>query len=233
MNQIFQGYAHKGIVGLLAMASMLLISCGDGSAPAKLDLPKLSYTPLYALFGIGESVSPQWADGSTEPTATFTMAPAAGGSLPVGIDIDENKGIVSVSAAAAKQDAADYTVSLTGTGDYTGTATVTISIAVISLSAAELDRGTDEYRGHYGSFSMDSGHESLVGDYRLALRAAAAAEPRCRGYRGASASIVRTLSTTSINVFMSFHMDTDLFDAAADWTQSPIVEAAMLLAMPA
>ena len=233
MNQIFQGYAHKGIVGLLAMASMLLISCGDGSAPVKLDLPKLSYTPLYALFGIGESASPQWADGSTEPTATFSMAPAAGGSLPVGIDIGEKTGIVSVSAAAAKQDAADYTVSLTGTGDYTGTATVTISIAVISLSAAELDRGTDEYRGHYGSFSMDSGHESLVGDYRLALRAAAAAEPRCRGYRGASASIVRTLSTTSINVFMSFHMDTDLFDAAADWTQSPIVEAAMLLAMPA
>ena len=111
MNQIFQGYAHKGIVGLLAMASMLLISCGDGSAPAKLDLPKLSYTPLYALFGIGESASPQWADGSTEPTATFTMTPAAGGSLPVGIGIDENKGIVTVSATAARQDAANYTVS--------------------------------------------------------------------------------------------------------------------------
>ena len=156
-----RSYTHKAIVGLLAMACMLLISCGDGSAPAKLDLPKLSYTPLYALFGIGESASPQWADGSTEPTATFTMTPAAGGSLPVGIDIGEKTGIVSVSAAAAKQDTADYTVSLTGTGNYIGTATVTISIAVISLSVAELDRGTDEYRGHYGSFSMDSGTRGI------------------------------------------------------------------------
>ena len=318
MNQVFQGYAHKGIVGLLAMASMLLItvSCDDGSTgpteadslaavkdsltipfdagdstdrvtggedgtitlpvtgdddtaiawassspavidsrgrvtpaaavttltltatiskngatatkaftltvPAEFNLSHtLSYTPLSAPLGIGESASPQWEGGSTEPTATFSMVPAAGGSFPVGIDIDENKGIVSVSAAAAKQDEADYTVSLTGTGNYTGTATATISIAVISLSAAELDRGTDEYRGHYGSFSMDSGHEALAGDYRLALRAAAAAEPGAADIQSASASIVRTLSTTPINVFMSFHMDTDLFDAAADWTQSP------------
>ena len=182
----------------------------------------MSYTPLSAPFGIGESASPQWEGGSTEPTATFSMAPAAGGSLPVGIDIGEKTGIVSVSAAAAKQDAADYTVTLTGTGDYTGTATVTISIAVVSLSAAELDRSTDEYRGHYGSFSMDSGHEALAGDYRLALRAAAAAaEPGATDIRDASATIVRTLSITFINVFMSFHMDTDLFDAATDWTQSP------------
>ncbi len=149
------------------------------------------------------------------------MVPAAGGSLPVGIDIDEKTGIVSVSAAAAKQDEADYTVTSTGAGDYTGTATVTISIAVVSLSAAELDRGTDEYRGHYGSFSVDSEHEVLAGDYRLALRAAASAEPGAADIRGSSASIVRTLSTTPINVFMSFHMDTDLFDAATDWTQSP------------
>ena len=223
MNQVFQGYAHKAIVGLLAMASMLLftVSCGDGSAPAKFDLPKLSYTPLSAPFGIGESASPQWEGDSTEPTASFTMAPAAGGSLPAGIDIDEKTGIVSVSGTAAKQDETDYTVTLTGTGDYTGTAAVTISIAVISLSAAELDRGTDEYRGHYSSFSMDSGHEAFAGDYRLALRSAAAAEPGAADIRAASATIVRTLSTTSINVFMSFHMDTDLFDAAADWTQSP------------
>ena len=219
MNHISHVHAHKAIVGLLAMASMLLttVSC---AVPAKSDLPKLSYTPLSAPFGIGESASPQWEGGSTEPTATFTMAPAAGGSLPVGIDIGEKTGIVTVSAAAAKQDAADYTVTLTGTGNYIGTATVTISIAVVSLSAAELDRGTDEYRGHYGSFSMDSGHEALAGDYRLALRAATSAEPGAADIRGASASIVRTLSTTPINVFMSFHMDTDLFDAAADWTQS-------------
>ena len=318
MNQVFQGYAHKAIVGLLAMASMLLItvSCGDGSTgpteadslaavkdsltipfdagdstdrvtggedgtitlpvtgdddtviawassnpavidsrgrvtpaaavttltltatiskngatatkaftltvPAEFNLSHtLSYTPLSAPLGIGESASPQWEGGSTEPTATFSMAPAAGGSLPVGIDIGEKTGIVSVSATAAKQDAADYTVTLTGTGDYTGTATVTISIAVVSLSAAELDRSTDEYRGHYGLFSMDSGHEAFAGDYRLALRAAAPAEPGAADILGASASIVRTLSTTPINVFMSFHMDTDLFDAAADWTQSP------------
>ena len=195
MNHISHVHAHKAIVGLLVMASMLLttVSC---AVPAKSDLPKLSYTPLSAPFGIGESASPQWEDGSTEPTATFRMTPAAGGSLPVGIGIGEKTGIISVSAAAAKQDAADYTVTLTGTGNYIGTATVTISIAVISLSAAELDRGTDEYRGHYGSFSMDSGHEALAGDYRLALRAATSAEPGAADIRGASASIVRTLSIT-------------------------------------
>lgn len=89
-----------------------------------------------------------------------------------------------------------------------------------SLSAVELDRGTNEYRGHYGSFSMEA-QGTLVGEYRLALRAATIAEPSTADILGSSATIVRALSTTPINVFMSFHMDTDLFDATTDWTQSP------------
>lgn len=81
MNHVFQGYAHKAIAELLVMANMLLItvSCDDGStgsASAKFNLPKLSYTPLYALFGIKESASPQWGrGGSTELIATFIMGP--------------------------------------------------------------------------------------------------------------------------------------------------------------
>ncbi len=74
----------------------------------------------------------------------------------------------------------------------------------------------DDYRTSIALFSakLSSGE----GEYRLAIRQADQAAPDADGIRTSTATILRKLSAEPINLFMSFHMDTDLFDTATAWT---------------
>ena len=78
----------------------------------------------------------------------------------------------------------------------------------------------DNYWANIFPFSIKVSDASLAGEYRLAARLASADEPDAAEIRSSAASIVRKLSTNSINVLMSFQMDTDLFDATTDWGQA-------------
>ncbi len=78
----------------------------------------------------------------------------------------------------------------------------------------------DNYWANIFPFSIKVSDVSLAGEYRLAVRLASADKPDATKIRSSVATIVRNLSTNSINVLMSFHMDTDLFDAATDWGQT-------------
>ncbi len=98
-------------------------------------------------------------------------------------------------------------------------------------SASVIPRSTDEYRVRFVAFSIVGN-----GDYRLALRkneeTAPTAEetaPTANEIRASSATIVRTLSATPINVYMAFHMDTDIFDATTDWEHADYKQANFLL----
>ncbi len=86
----------------------------------------------------------------------------------------------------------------------------------------------DNYWANIFPFSIKVSDTSLAREYRLAVRLASADEPNATEIRSSVASIVRNLSTNPINVLMSFHMDTDLFDAATDWKQG-LVEGSTLL----
>ncbi len=74
----------------------------------------------------------------------------------------------------------------------------------------------DDYRTSIALFSakLSSGE----GEYRLAIRQADQAAPDADGIRTSTATILRKLSAEPINLFMNFHMDTDLFDTATAWT---------------
>ena len=78
----------------------------------------------------------------------------------------------------------------------------------------------DNYRTNILPFSIKAGSADAEGEYRLAVREAGNPVPTATDIRGSSAVIVRSLSTTSINVFLSFHMDTDLFDGDKAWTDN-------------
>ena len=74
----------------------------------------------------------------------------------------------------------------------------------------------DDYRTNIALFSakLSSGER----EYRLAIRQADQAAPDADGIRTSTATILRKLSAEPINLFMGFHMDTDLFDTATAWT---------------
>ena len=77
----------------------------------------------------------------------------------------------------------------------------------------------DSYWANIFPFSIKVTDASLAGEYRLAVRLASADEPEAAEIQSSAATIVRNLSTNSINVLMSFHMDTNLFDKATDWAE--------------
>ena len=54
----------------------------------------------------------------------------------------------------------------------------------------------------------------------MAVREAGSPVPTATDIRGASAVILRSLTVAPINVFLSFHMDTDLFDSVTAWTDN-------------
>ncbi len=76
----------------------------------------------------------------------------------------------------------------------------------------------DNYRTHILPFTIKAGSTEAEGEYHLAVREAGSPAPTATDIRDSSAVIVRSLTVDLINVFLSFHMDTDLFDSATSWT---------------
>ncbi len=93
------------------------------------------------------------------------------------------------------------------------------------ISASVIPRSTDEHRVRFVAFSIEAFSTEGSGEYRLALRKKATEAPTAADMRASSATIVRTLSATPINVYMAFHMDTDLFDATTDWEDADYKQA--------
>ncbi|MCM8922315.1 MAG: hypothetical protein LC540_20015, partial [Candidatus Thiodiazotropha sp.] len=112
------------------------------------------------------------------------------------------------------------------------TAEITIAVEDVTVRAEELPRSGTTYRNHFVAFSIQT-NSSVKGDYRLAVRAKSQNEPIATEIRASKATIVRTLDETAINVFLSFHLGTDLFDDSTVWPdrQSPIPIATARLAM--
>ena len=75
----------------------------------------------------------------------------------------------------------------------------------------------DDYRTNIVLFSIKAENTDNANEYRLAIRAASENTPGVEDIRSSSATIVRTVSPTSINVHMGFHMDTTLFDDNTVW----------------
>ena len=76
---------------------------------------------------------------------------------------------------------------------------------------------SDDYRTNIVLFSIKAENTDNANEYRLAIRAASENTPGAEDIRSSSATIVRTVSPTSINVHMGFHMDTTLFDDNTVW----------------
>ncbi len=75
----------------------------------------------------------------------------------------------------------------------------------------------DDYRTGIVLFSIKATNANDADEYRLALRATSTNALNAKDIRSSSATIVRKISTTPINVHMGFHMDTTLFDDNTVW----------------
>ncbi len=78
----------------------------------------------------------------------------------------------------------------------------------------------DNYRTHILPFTIKAGSAEAEGEYHLAVRKSGSPVPTATDIRDSSAVIVRSLTVDLINVFLSFHMDTDLFDSTTEWTDN-------------
>ena len=78
----------------------------------------------------------------------------------------------------------------------------------------------DNYRTNILPFTIKASSAGAEGEYHLAVREAGSPAPAAADIRNSSAVILRSLTIAPINVFLSFHMDTDLFDGAKAWTNS-------------
>ncbi len=78
----------------------------------------------------------------------------------------------------------------------------------------------DNYRTHILPFTIKAGSTEAEGEYHLAVRKSGSPVPTATDIRDSSAVILRSLTVDLINVFLSFHMDTDLFDSTTAWTDN-------------
>ncbi|MCM8922367.1 MAG: Ig domain-containing protein [Candidatus Thiodiazotropha sp.] len=205
---------------VLGISTMLIIaSCEDAgtSSTSSPTLISLAYSPL-TLDAVVWTEIPQTVP-TIEPqgaTAEYTVNP----ELPEGLTLNSSSGVIS-GIPRVGHSSTPHTVTAKGTGDYTETRMATITITVSPVSAQEIPRSEstfestglkpDDYRTNFVAFSI----QAEPGDYRLAVKANAA--PAATEIRASSATIVRTLGETAINVYLSFHIDTTLFDAATSW----------------
>ena len=74
----------------------------------------------------------------------------------------------------------------------------------------------DDYRTSLIAFSIHSNTDT-ESEYRLAVREVEDGTPTASAIHNSSATIVRTLGQTAINVLMTFHMDTTFFDTDTMW----------------
>ena len=231
MNLIFQGYFHKAIVGLLAMASMLLItvSCNDSggsTGPTQEDRDSVSAVKesLTLNFDAGES-----ADGLTGGEDGKITLPSTGQD---GVSItwtSDKPDIIANDGSITQPKGGDQRVSLTATISKNGAEETRVFVLTVlgDVPIAEIlprsletyghfSLKPDDYRTNIALFSakLPSGER----EYRLAIRQADQAAPDADGIRTSTATILRKLSAEPINLFMNFHMDTDLFDTATAWT---------------
>ena len=230
MNHVFQGFTPKVIVGLLAMASMLLTvaGCNDGggsTGPTQEDRDSVTAVKegLSLDFDAGES-----ADGLTGGEDGKITLPSTGQD---GVSIawtSDKPDIIANDGSITQPKGGNQKVSLTATISKNGAEETKVFVLTVLGDApiAEiLPRSSvmvgslqpDNYWANIFPFSIKVSNASFAGEYRLAVRLASADEPDAAGIRSAVAAITRNLSTNPINVLMSFHMDTDLFDAATDW----------------
>ena len=233
MNLIFHGFTHKVIVGIIVMASMLLItvSCNDdggSTGPTQEDRDSVSAVKesLSLVFDAGES-----ADGLTGGEDGKITLPSTGEDGVAIAWTSDKPDIIANDGSITQPKGADQRVSLTATISKNGAEETRVFVLTVlgDVPIAEiLPRSSvmvgslqpDNYWTNIFPFSIKVSNASFAGEYRLAVRLASADEPDAAEIRSSVASIARNLSTNPINVLMSFHMDTHLFDTATDWGQA-------------
>ena len=230
MNLIFQGYFHKAIVGLLAMASMLLIpvSCNDSggsTGPTQEDRDSVSAVKesLSLVFDAGES-----ADGLTGGEDGKITLPSTGQDGVAITWTSDKPDIIANDGSITQPKGGDQRVSLTATISKNGAEETRVFVLTVlgDVPIAEILPRSLETYGHF-TLKPDDYRTNIalfsaklpVGEreYRLAIRQADQAAPDADGIRMSAATILRKLSAEPINLFMGFHMDTDLFDTATAW----------------
>ena len=229
MNHVFQG--HGGIAGLIAIVSMLLtaVSCNDGggsTGPTQEDKDSVSAAKksLSLVFDAGES-----ADGLTGGEDGKITLPTTGEDGVAIAWTSDKPDIIANDGSITQPKGADQRVSLTATISKNGAEETRVFVLTVlgDVPIAEiLPRSLetyghftlkpDDYRTNIALFSvkLSSGER----EYRLAIRQADQAAPDADAVRTSTATILRKLSAEPINLFMGFHMDTDLFDTATAWT---------------
>ena len=226
MKQIFQGYAHRGIAGVLVIAGIFLttVGCSDSAAgPTQEDKDSVAAVKnsLSLDFDAGEN-----AGGVTGGEDGKITLPTTGQDGVAIAWTSDKPGIITNDGIITRQKEMDQRVSLTATISRNGaeeTKVFVLTVLGIFPIAEILPRSLetyghvtlkpDDYRTNIALFSVTG-----EGEYRLAIRQADQAAPDADGIRRSTAAILRKLSADPINLFMGFHMDTDLFDTATDWT---------------
>ena len=214
------GYNLLKTAFVLYVGTILLTGCGS---PAESKSSEANISELTLTIG-GKGYQADFSGGTTAmielPTrgnvpqtvtvASVTLSAGASG-LATEDELKVSNNQISITVTAEDGTTVPYTVSLTFAID--------ASELARSESTETLNNNIapDKYRVNYVTFSIEA---ASAGDYRLALRAASEDKPTVSEIKGASATIVRSLTSTPINVFMGFHMDTTLFDALTDWTSA-------------
>ena len=229
MNHVFQG--HGGIAGLIVIVSMLLtaVSCNDGggsTGPTQEDKDSVSAVKesLSLVFDAGES-----ADGLTGGEDGKITLPTTGEDGVAITWTSDKPDIIANDGSITQPKGGNQRVSLTAAISKNGaeeTRVFVLTVLGLAPIAEILPRSLetyghftlkpDDYRTNIALFSakLPSGER----EYRLAIRQADQAAPDAEGIRTSAATILRKLSAEPINLFMGFHMDTDLFDTATAWT---------------
>ena len=231
MNLIFHGFTHKVIVGILVMASMLLsaVGCNDGggsTGPTQEDKDSVSAVKesLSLVFDAGES-----ADGLTGGEDGKITLPSTGEDGVAIAWTSDKPDIIANDGSITQPKGADQRVSLTATISKNGAEETRVFVLTVlgDVPIAEILPRSLETYGHF-TLKPDDYRTSIalfsaklpVGEreYRMAIRQADQAPPDADAVRTSTATILRKLSAEPINLFMGFHMDTDLFDTATAWT---------------
>ena len=214
------GYNLLKTAFILYVGTILLTGCGS---PAESKSSEANISELTLTIG-GKGYQADFSGGTTAmielPTrgnvpqtvtvASVTLSAGASG-LATEDELKVSNNQISITVTAEDGTTVPYTVSLTFAIDASELARSE------STETSNNNVAPDKYRVNYVAFSIEA---ASAGDYRLALRAASEDKPTVSEIKSASATIVRSLTSTPINVFMGFHMDATLFDASTDWTSA-------------
>ena len=152
----------------------------------------------------------------TEITVTRAAISAKATGLAAGNTLKISSGKADITVTAEDGSSTAYTLNVKMEAPLLAAVQARSEITYHSEDALK----PDNYRTSILPFSIKTRSAGAEGEYHLAVREAGNPVPTATDIRDSSAVILRSLSTAPINVFLSFHMDTDLFDSATAWTDN-------------